>query len=108
MVTGPGGGGPHSGRKQDHTQGGRRTTLRGEGGPHSGRKEDHTQGGRRTILKEDYSRGKTTAEGRPQQGVHIHPLQWALVDAVDAESVVGAVDAVETSVDYCLGTWSSL
>ena len=52
MVTEPGGGGPHSGRKEDHTQGGRRTTLREEGGP--------------------YSR-KTTAEGRlqlQQEGGH--------------------------------------
>ena len=88
----------------------RRTSFREEGGPHSGRKEDHTQGGRRTILKEGYSRGKTTATagGRPQQGGHIHPLQWVLVDAVDAGSVVGVVDAVETSVNHCLRTWSSL
>ena len=32
-------------------------TEPGGGGPHSGRKEDHTQGRRRTILKEGYSRG---------------------------------------------------
>ena len=114
MVTGPGGGGPHSGRKEDHTQGGRRTTLREEGGPHSERKEDHTQGGRRTILKEDYSRGKTTAEGRLHQeeghsreDTYTHS-SWVLVEAVDAGSVVGLVDAVETSVDHCFRTWSSL
>ena len=84
----------------------RRTTLREEGGPHSGRKEDHTQG--RLQQREDYSRGKTTSGGRPQQGGHIHPLQWVLVDAVDAGSIVGAVDAVKTSVDHCMRTWSSL
>ena len=67
----------------------RRTSFREEEGPHSRRKKDHTQRGRRTILKEDYSRGKTTAEGRPQEGGHIHPLQWVLVDAVDAVGVVG-------------------
>ena len=58
-------------------------------GPHS-RKE------------EDYSRRKTTAGG------HTHPLQWVPVDAVEALDVVGAVDAVETSVDHCMRTWSSL
>ena len=103
MVTG---GGPHSGRKEDHTQGGRR--------PHSGRKEDHTQGGKRTILKEDCSRGKTTAKGRLHQeeghsreDTYTHS-SWVLVEAVDAGSVVGLVDAVETSVDHCFRTWSSL
>ena len=72
------------------------------------RREDHTQGRRKTTAggrlqqREDYSRRKATAGG------HIHPLQWVPVDAVDAVDVVKAVDAVETSVRYCLRTWSSL
>ena len=63
----------------------------------SGRKEDTLSG-----VKEDHTQGRLQQRRRlhkeegPQQEGHIHPLQLVLVEAV------------ETSVNHCLRTWSSL
>ena len=83
-----------SGRKEDTLSGrkdtlsGRKDTLSVRKDTLSGRKEDHTQG--RLQQREDYIRRKATA------GMTHTPTP------------VGARDAVETSVNHCLRTRSSL